>query len=121
MLSAIGWSWYAAESFEFKGEGREGQTSVNERLHFVSEMALHLHLIVHATIQMAFAPAFIGVKQNSVPLAFKTAHTRNRAGYAVEFAEVVAFRRRRKRICWIENKIYGRVSCPRKAPPIPLD
>src|ERR1700719_862197 len=26
MLSAIGWSWYAAESFEFKGGRREGQT-----------------------------------------------------------------------------------------------
>src|SRR4029077_21295518 len=26
MLSAIGWSWYSAESFEFKGGEREGQT-----------------------------------------------------------------------------------------------
>src|SRR2546423_15014840 len=27
MLSAIGWSWYSAESFEFKGGEREGQTA----------------------------------------------------------------------------------------------
>ncbi len=121
MLSAIGWSWYSAESFEFKGGRNEGQTALGVFTLVVSEMALLLRLIVHPTIPMAFAPAFIGVKQNSVPMAFKMAHTRKRAGYAVEFAEVVAVRRRRKGICWIENKIYGRASCTRKAPAIPLD
>ncbi len=66
--------------------------------------------VFHPTIQMAFAPALTGIKQKSVPLAFQTIHTADRAGYAAKFAGLMILGRRRERIGWVENKIYSGVS-----------
>ena len=44
------------------------------------------YLIVHAAIVMGFAPTFIGVKHNGVPLPFKAIHLGDSTGKARVFS-----------------------------------
>ena len=85
------------------------------------DKAVYRNLIIHSAIPMLFAPAFVSVKQNSVPSAFETTHARDGARYAVKFAGLMALGRHGERICWVENEINRGVPCPRKSPTVPFD
>ena len=67
----------------------------------MSAIAILRPLIVDPTIPLGFAPAFISVKDNSVPTAFQTTYQRDFAGYAVKDTED---RREQGRITMIPEK-----------------